>query len=177
MSEEAVTLHPGAPEAEQLNRLFAFARDLRGALIDQAIWIDVILTEILARYFVPDEGKRMLFSSDVLTGSDSSFSGRIAVLRKVVSRSYAAFQEAYPDFFDRLDKIRRFRNRLAHAHLDTSDAFVAKAHVDRIQLVFYEDGVTKTQVVTADECRSRLAECSEVVRQLVELRKLVEGSA
>jgi hypothetical protein len=176
MPDEPKILPPDAPEVERLNALFAIARDIRGNFIDQAIWIDVLITDILAQYFVPDEGKRRLLSSDVLAGPDASFSGRIDILRKVVFRSYVTFKEEYPDLFDKLDKIRRFRNRLAHARLDTRTEFVAKGHEDRIQIVFDEDGTTKTQIITVGENKNRLAECTAVVLQLVKLQALVQSS-
>jgi hypothetical protein len=162
------------PEGEQLNRIFELAKHVRGAFMDQAIWIDVIVTDILAQYFVADTGKRMLLTSDVIAGPDSSFSSRIQLLGKIVSRSYTSFAQEYPNICDRLDKIRRFRNRLAHAHLDTSDAFMRKGYKDRIQIAFYEDGTEKTQVITIAESNDRLNECSVVVRQLLTLQALVQ---
>ena len=141
--------------------------------MEQAIWIDVILTDILARYFAPDEGKRRLLSSEVLAGPDVSFSGRINILERIISHSYAIFGNKSPKLCDQLNKIRRFRNRLAHAHLDTGEKFMAKWPGDRIQIVFYEDGATKTQVITTEESNSRLRECSAAVLQLVELQALV----
>lgn len=66
---------------------------------------------------------------------------------------------------------------MAHAHLDTRDKVLARGHDDRIQLVFYESGEQKTQVVTAAEVEARLAECTQVVLTLLELRKRVEALA
>jgi hypothetical protein len=173
MPSEPKIVPPGPPEIGQLNVLHALARDLRGNFIDQAIWIDVLITDILSQYFAPEEGKRGLLTSDVLAGPDVSFSGRINILKKVVSRSYVTFKNEYPDLFDKLGKIRRFRNRLAHAHLDTRTDFVAKGHKDRIQIVFYEDGATKTQIITVEESKARLSECSVVMFQLLKLQALV----
>jgi hypothetical protein len=116
--------------------------------MDQAIWIDVIVTDILAQYFAPDPVKRRLLSSNVIAGPDSSFSSRIQLLRKILARAYTSFSDEHPNLCDQLDKIRRFRNRLAHAHIDTSDVFLAKAHTDRIQITFYEDGEAKSQLIT-----------------------------
>ena len=147
--------------------MFEFSRNLRGAFIDQAIWIDVILTDILARYFVSDKDKRMLFNSDVLTGRDSTFSGRIDILEKVVNKSFADFKKQNTELFKKLDKIRRFRNKLAHAHLDTSENYLSKNKEDMIQLVFYEDGIQKTQSIKFEELKLRLVECSDVVKVLL----------
>ena len=174
MADPSGFIPANTPEGEQLARVFNIAKHLRGAFMDQAIWIDVIVTDILAQYFVPDSGKRMLLSSDVLAGPDSSFSSRIKLLKKIISRSYSSFAQEYPDICDRLDKVRRFRNRLAHAHLDTSEAFIGKLYQDRIQIVFYEDGREKTQVITVAESDDRLKECSTIVRQLLALHALLQ---
>jgi hypothetical protein len=141
--------------------------------MEQAIWLDVLVTDILAQYFAPHEDRRKLLSSEVLAGPHLSFSGRIKVLQKVVARSYGSFVQEHPALFERLDKIRRFRNRLAHSHLDTSDEFIAKGFKDRIQIVFYEEGTTKQQVITVEESDERLKECSAILLKLVELQALV----
>ena len=163
------------PEGIQLGKLYALAQQFRGSFMEQAIWIDVIITDILAQYFVPNEDKRMLLSSDVLAGPDISFSGRISILERIISRSYSSFAQEAPKFCDRLNKIRRFRNRLAHAHLDTSDNLLAKWSGDRIQIIFYEDGQAKTQVITVKENNDRLQECSGVMLELAKLQALVKS--
>ena len=62
MSQDIPIIPPDAPQAANLNQVYTLAKGLRGAFIDQAIWIDVVITDILARYFVPDHDKRMLFT-------------------------------------------------------------------------------------------------------------------
>jgi hypothetical protein len=66
-----------SPEGQKLNALYVLMRDIRGALIDQAIWLDVLVTDMLSTFFCPDEERRALLSSDVLTGRDATFSGRL----------------------------------------------------------------------------------------------------
>jgi hypothetical protein len=173
MADQPAIIRLDTPEGTQLGRLYNLAQQMRGSFMEQAIWIDVILTDILARYFAPDESKRMFLSSEVLAGPYVSFSGRISILERIISRSYVPFGNTCPKLCEQLNKIRRFRNRLAHAHLDASDAFMAKWPGDRIQIVFYEDSAAKTQVITVEENNSRLKECSAVVLQLLELQTLV----
>jgi hypothetical protein len=148
-------------------------REIRGTFIDQTIWLDVLVTDILATFFCPDKERRALLSSDVLTGRDATFSGRLEILEKTASRWFPAFVACHPSLFSQLGKIRRLRNRLAHSHLDTSDEFMARGYTDRIQLVFYEDGTEKTQVITIEEYNERLKECSRVMASLVELQTTV----
>jgi hypothetical protein len=177
MANEPRLIPADTLEGLRLRQMYDLARDVRGSFMEQAIWIDVVVTDILAQYFAPDKDKRMLLSSDVLAGPNSSFGDRIKLLEKVVSRSYRSFAQECPNLSDRLDKIRRFRNRLAHAHLDTSDEFIAKGHKDRIQITFYQDGTAKSQVVTVEESNNRLKECSAVMTQLLKLQALLAAAS
>lgn len=149
-----------SPEAQQLNALYAIVRDIRGTFIDQAIWLEVLATDILASFFCTDKQRRALLSSDVLTGRDATFSGRLEVLEKIVKTWFPEVAASHASLFDQLGKIRRFRNRLAHSHVDTTEAFLSKGYTDRIRLVFHENGQEKSQVVTVTEFRERLNESS-----------------
>lgn len=176
MPDEYKVIPADSDEGRKLNQLHELVRNIRGACIDQAIWIDVLVTDILAQYFCPSKEKRPLLISQVLTGRDSSFSGRLDVLQKIVKRSFSDFSKRHPNFFEQLDKLRRFRNRLAHARVDTSDAFIEKGQTDRIVLMLDEGGTTKTHVVTSNEARERLAEGSRIIEAILELRKLVSDA-
>jgi hypothetical protein len=57
-----------SPEGQKLNALYAIVREIRRTFIDQAIWLDVLVTDILASFFCTDTERRALLSSDVLTG-------------------------------------------------------------------------------------------------------------
>ena len=140
--------------------------------MDQTIWLDTIITGILVLYFTQDAKKQSVLG-EALTGRDFSFSARVELLEKVVKLSFPAFANTHNDFFTKLDKIRRFRNRLAHSQLDTSDKFLARGG-EQIQLAFYENGEEKHQIITFADVKLRLAECSQVVLQLVELQKLMK---
>jgi len=162
---------------QKLNALHEMMKSIRGTIIDQAIWADVIVTDILAEFFAPDRKRRMLLLSDVLTGRDATFSGRVAVLEKVVTSFYPAFLDENKKLFDGLSKMRRLRNKLAHAQLDTSLEFLEKECTDRIQLVFYEDGEKKQQVITVEDFHERLREGSTTTRLLGDLLDLVRKDA
>jgi hypothetical protein len=160
-----------APEADHLGRVYEWSVRIRGAFMDQTIWLDTIITGILVLYFTEDAKKQSVLG-EALTGRDFSFSGRTELLEKVVKVSFPDFANTRRDLFTKLDKIRRFRNRLAHAQLDTSDGFLARGG-EQIRLVFYENGEEKHQIITFADAKVRLAECSQVLLQLAELRKLM----
>jgi hypothetical protein len=51
---------------------------------------------------------------------------------------------------------------------------VAKNYTDRIQLVFHDDGVEKTQVITVAEFHALLTECTQTITSLRKLQTLVD---
>jgi hypothetical protein len=175
--DEAVQFsHLGGRRNVPLNALYALVREIRGASIDQTIWLDLLVTDILANFFCSDKERRAVVSSEVLTGRDATFSGRLDVLEKTTKASFPEFAATRAALFGQLGKVRRFRNRLAHAHVDTSDAFLSKGYTDRIQLVFHEGGVEKTHVITIEEFRERLSEGSQAMLALLELQGLVAAA-
>ena len=163
------------PMDEPTQKLLKLSEEIRGAFMDRAIWIDTILTDALAAYFCLDEERRRLLQSDVLTGLDTTFSGRIRILKTLLTLRLKEWAADHEDLVPKLDKIRKFRNRLAHSLIDSSEKFLSQGHKDRVQFVFYEEGQQKYQLVTVDEMKKRLAECSEVVMVLVDLRKYVRS--
>jgi hypothetical protein len=70
-----------------------------------------------------------------------------------------------------LDKIRRFRNVLAHSTLDTSDEFLAKNYTDRIRLISYDErGQANYKDITRSEIDERLEDCLDIQFALVDVR-------
>jgi hypothetical protein len=83
-----------------------------------------LLNDILAGYFCPNDKLPGLFFSEVV--NDMRLSAKMAVLDKILQRDFPDFLTAYPRLRKRLDTLRIFRNRLAHAHIDTSELLSLK---------------------------------------------------
>ena len=165
---------PRDPNSEsQLDRLNRLAIDIRGSILDQAIWIEALIDDIVAWHFCPQEAKRNLLFSLVLKGTELTFSDKIGILECLLRLEYSELKEQYPGLKDHLDKLRRLRNRLAHAMLDTSDQFLQRNHTDRIQLVYFEDGREKQWVLTISERDQRLREFTQVVWTLLAIQQEV----
>ena len=47
-----------SPEAEHLGRVYEWSVRIRGAFMDQTIWLDTIITGLLVLYFTEDEKKQ-----------------------------------------------------------------------------------------------------------------------
>jgi len=157
----------------QLGQLFELAKQIRAPFLEQAIYIEGLVEDIISRHFCPDEDRFNLFFSLIINRTDLTFSSKIDILERLIRLRYADLLDKYPKLIDELTKLRKFRNRIAHAILDSSDAFLAKKFTDRIQLIYYEDGQTKQQIVTVAENKERLRACSRLVQTLVDIQKEV----
>ena len=161
--------HP--PEKkEKVEMYYALAKEIRGTFMEQTIWIAHFMSDMIANYFCDDKKKRELLFSEVITGDDFRFSTRIALLFDILEKSHPDVLLRTKGLKDRLDKIRRFRNRLAHSHLKATDAEIEKAQERFVTFCFYEDGMMKEQVVTKEDLRDRLVETSKVLDELLQLR-------
>jgi hypothetical protein len=174
MSNEPKMILPDSLEGKRLGRIYELSRHIRGSFMDQAIWIDVLITDILAQYFAPDVERRSIFSGDVLGGA--TLDKKISLLKKIVTRSYADFIKECPDSFPLLEKIKAYRNRLAHALVDTSPEALAEENADCVRFISHKNGVTDSLKVTVAESDKRLGECSKVVFALIKLQSLVAAS-
>jgi len=158
---------------KQLEQLFQLAQHIRAPFLEQAIFIEKLIEDIIAKHFCPEEERRTLFFSLVINGTELTFSSKIDILDRLLQLCYPIVVKSYPQLINEIQKIRRFRNRVAHALLDTSETFLSHNYNDRIQLIYYEDGQTKQQVVMTTEIEERLRECTKVVKVLVEIQEKI----
>jgi len=171
-----IITHDGGELAGKLTALFKLAQEIRGPFLEQAIFVEKLIEDIIAQHFCPDEGRRDLFLSLVINGTDLTFSNKIAIFERLLRLCHGQLLEKYGDLVDEIHKIRKFRNRTAHAMLDSSEEFLRRGFDDRIQLIFQEDGRKKRQVITVTERNERLAACSKVVMALSDIQQLILGA-
>lgn len=178
MSEPTIPLQsiPGdSPEGVALGKVHALATRIRGDFMGQAIAIDILIADILANYFTPNNERRMLLQSEVL--STSTFSKNINVLKAVVKHSFASFNKSNPEVLSDLDELRMFRNKLAHALLDLSDEWMAQGHTDRIRLLSFNKGKPVHSIITIADSNKALGKASVILFGLVKLQEMVLGMA
>jgi hypothetical protein len=173
LREATVRIRDTTDHEQELEAVTALSAEIRGEFLDLAIFAELVITDIIARHFCPDEDRYMLFFSVVMTNPDLKFSTKEDMLREILKLRYRDILDAHGDLIDQVGKVRRWRNRLAHSHLDTSERFLSKGHKDRIQLIYYEAGRVKQQVISVDDSKAKLAEVSACIRQLVAVQKEV----
>jgi len=153
-----------------INELKSIAANIRGNFLDVAIWIEKLIEDIIASHFCTDSENRALFFSLIMNSPEFTFYRKIGIFDELLKICYPDLYKLHSDLLKKLDKIRKFRNRLAHATLDITDNFLSKNAIDRVQIRYYEKGREKQQVITLDEKDHRLSECWEVVMQMFHIK-------
>jgi hypothetical protein len=178
MSESTIppqSIPEDSPEGVVLGKVHTLATRIRGDFMGQAIAIDILIADILANYFTPNNERRMLLQSEVF--STSTFGKNINVLKAVVKHSFASFNKSNPEVLSDLDELRMFRNKLAHALLDLSDEWMAQGHTDRIRLLSFNKGKPVHSIITIEDSNKALGKASVILFGLVNLQKMVLGTA
>jgi uncharacterized Fe-S cluster-containing protein len=160
---------------KRFNRITKLDHQIRAPFIVDAIIIDGLVSDIIASHFCDDTSNREELFSLVLNGGEISFSQKIGMLSRIMKKHYPNMLRQAPKLIDTLEKIRKFRNRMAHAMYDSSPDYVRKSRKNEIQLVFFEGGMKKTQVVTKTESRIRSDQCFAVILDLVNVKGWIQG--
>ncbi len=156
---------------KQLFHLYDLSKEIRGSFLDQAIAIEMLITDIISRHFCPEEARRSLFFS--LVPPELTFSTKIRILETILELCYPDLLEKYPTLIKEIKKIKNFRNRVAHSMLDTTEEFLKKKYNDRIGLESYKKGRKRYLILTVGEKQERLKACTPVVRALIDVQNEV----
>ena len=159
----------------QLKHLYGLAQEIRGPILEQAIAIELLVTDIISRHFCPDDARGLELFSLVLSCTDLTFRSKTEMLDKLLRLRYPDLVKKYPKLVGEINKVRRFRNNIAHRMLDTTEPWLSKKHADRIRLHFWKDGCRKQQVITKEIRDELLRKCSGVILQLLEIQHEVKS--
>jgi len=170
---EVTKLSKNSALGRQLMRVFEQAKDVRGRFLEQAIFIENLIGDIISWHFCPEEDRRHLLFSLIINDVNFTFSSKIKVLKQLLKLRYPELGEKYPKMIKELKKVMEFRNKAAHRMLDSSEQFLAKKLTDRIQLVYFKDGQEKREVVTVKDMQERLKACSRLVLVIVDIQSEV----
>jgi hypothetical protein len=158
-----------AEDREHVHELHIFASHLRGQFLNGTAWLEVLLADVIANYFCPDRRRRMFFFSEVANGM--RFSGKTALLEKILKFDFPEVHKAHPDLRKKLDSIGEFRNMLAHSHLDTRPETIAAKKRHEVSFIKYRVGELKTVFVTAEQAKSRAQDANKLRRVLLTIQR------
>jgi len=156
-------------EEKQIDKQYQLDREIRGSILEQAITIEGFVEDIIATHFCPDLERRYLLHSLIISTPHLGFPSKVKILKGLLRICYPDLLQNFPDVIDELDKVRRFRNRIAHSALDTTPEWLANKFTDRIRLVYYKDGRREQQVVTLDDIKEKQIAFSRLIPVLLDI--------
>ena len=149
------------------------ARQLRGRFLNSVAVIDVKIGEFLASYFCNDEKRRALFMSEITTNQSFALRTKVNLLKKIVKSEFDFYLEEYPEIFNELEKIRKFRNELAHATIDVSDKALERGPEIGIGFVFYKNGKKHVKVISPKQAEDYHVRTNMLLSNLTNLLRLI----
>ena len=157
---------------QQLDQLFNLSAQIRGPFLEQAIFIERIIDGIVSNHFCLDETRRNFFFSLIMP--EIVFFKKINIIKQLLKLHYPDLDIKYPKLNKELENIINFRNEIAHAMLDTSDEFMSKKYLDRIQFKSFKKGQTEPHEVTSEDIKEKLKDCTRIILMLAKIQSEVK---
>jgi len=162
-------------QQEQSKRLHALAVELRGNFLGGTTWVEPLLSDIIAGYFCGSSPRRSLFFSEVAHRMPFERKSRLICL--FLKHEFPNLHANYPNLERQLDELRGFRNVLAHAHIDTSEAALSIEVRDEVTFVTYKDGERRLLRVTCDDAATRADEANQLRDYLQTIQQTIARGA
>jgi hypothetical protein len=167
-------------EGEQLLRHMKaeqVSANVRGRFLNQAVFIEMLLAEIICHHFCPDKQRRFQFFDSIV--SNMTFNTRVDVFSIILKSFYSDIEREYPDIVKQINDIRNFRNIVAHALLDTSSEFLDNnPEKETVQFVTYKRSPGKRtkeikHLLTNDDFKKKIQLTESIISRLAAIRDKV----
>jgi hypothetical protein len=148
--------------------------NIRGKFLDSTTYVEGLLSECLANYFCPDPKRRKVLFSEVLSSGSFTFSAKLKVLKAILKRELRSFGNEHPTLTKDLSDTMELRNKLAHAHLDTSFETIAKkGRRDCVRFISYNGGETEALEISRRNLDAKLVQVSRAMMALNTLGRML----
>jgi len=148
---------------------------LRGQLLTNLAEIESILGDTMAFHFYPgDKNKRDEFTSLMIYESGIQFHVKIRLFVKILKLYHKNLYSKFPDLEEDLEKLKTFRNVLAHSRLNVEPKNIAK-HPDLFRFEHYKDGKMGYTAVTKDIFSEKLKLASKIFHELLDIQDKISN--
>ena len=125
----------------RLVELMKFDSLNRGMLLIVINSYESLIDNIIGIHFQEEKKSRESFKSLVLNEAGITLYNKIRLLVKILKIYHQDIWKNFEWINDDLEKMRDFRNTLAHSKLDISDEFLDKNETNVAQYINYKNGV------------------------------------
>jgi hypothetical protein len=162
---------------EQTKQKVQFYHDLdakwRGRFLIQTNWMESDVDTVISYlFFGKDTEKSNLFRSTIL--KRMTLDTKIQTLHQILQIKFPDLATEHEKLNGKLDSIKKFRNKLAHADLTITRKFIEKDPKDRIPIKIFEDGKEKSQEILVKDIEDKLVLTTEIHTSINEIFKAIQ---
>ncbi len=136
--------------------VFEHDRVIRSHAIYEATAIEGLIESIVAWHFCPDADKHLSFIALMFVTAEVPFSQKIEILLKVLKNSYADIVMDIPGLENKLNSLRKFRNKLAHSELVLDDKKIDARKLGISLRSVGRKGKLVEEFISAEQCDERI---------------------
>jgi hypothetical protein len=138
-------------------RLFSKAIFVRGALLNDIIFLEKVMDNWLAVYFGHDKIRQSEIFELVFCHESLGYNAKVQIFCEITKRHCPDFERQNPKLKANLEEIGKHRNRFAHWMLDTSEEQLQSNELRLLRSKNFKDHehYTNTRVVAVTELVDR----------------------
>ncbi len=163
-----------------VNFLFSQSAKYRGKVIDITIILEMLLAQILSKYFTNDEEKEITINSFVF--DRMQLSSKFNLLKKILKIKHIKVWKKYQKDLKEIGELIEFRNNLAHSVLDSSEVYIEslkekginlaktnKGDLEEIQIGYLQDEDYKYEKITKKQVDDFYSNCYAKIELLEDI--------
>lgn len=141
---------------------FDYDRMMRSQIIYEATALEGQIENIIASHFCPDEDKHLSFVSLLFNRAEVPFSKKIDILEFLLKQHYPDILNELPGLINKLNSVRRLRNKFAHAELVLDEDKLNEIPKGVYLRSVDRDGKVTTDFMPADEGSKRITNANSL---------------
>jgi hypothetical protein len=150
---------------EEPNSLIDHEGFYRSRIIDAATVVDELLSRCIAWYFCQDEAKHLSFIALIFNRAEVTFSKKIEIFGFIFRSQYADLCQELPQLINKLESLRKLRNKFAHTELMSSSQKQRAGSGIHLRYI-NRDGKQVEEAFTEIELREKISSAYELTWNL-----------
>jgi len=162
-------------DEERLSEFYKTAFDLRGYFLDQVIWVETIMSDLLATYFCGPykEGnvRRQLLLMSLFNTGRFSFDDKINLFEEMLEYENYPKKQSASKLIHKLRVMHDFRNKLSYNLVKASLSVSRRSKSGVIELEYEGKAGRKTERWTQKQIHDKLEEVQNVMEEMVAIHE------
>jgi len=160
-------------ESEEVLEIYNRINGDKSRFLSICTGLENAIEVLIAHYYaLGDEDYKnflgVIFANDV----ELTFSKKINMLERFLKKYLPEYLKDKPDFIQKLNRVRKLRNKYAHSINLTPEELTAFIGKKYYKLGFIEEGVPKEETVSSEDILARNTEAGELLQEISNLDEI-----